>query len=78
MPETTNYVLQQQWEQQITMQKEPVGLHGITVLAAGRKQQNEMSAQANPFPFGSLLWYRSLYSWLLSISVTQIPCPKSF
>lgn len=50
-----NYVLWQLQEQQIAVQKEPVGLHGVTVAVAGRKQQNEMSAQANLFPFGSLL-----------------------
>jgi len=35
------------------VEKEPVGLHGRTAAAAGQ-QQNEMSAQAKPFPFGSL------------------------
>lgn len=49
-----NYMLRQLREQQITAQKEPVGLHGITVAAGEGKQQSEMSAQANPFPFGSL------------------------
>lgn len=54
MPETMNNMLGELQEQQIAVQKEPVGLHGKTVTAAGGKQQNEMSAQANPFTFSSL------------------------
>lgn len=54
VPETMNYMLRQLQEQQIAVQKEPVGLHWVTVAVAGGKQQNEMSAQANLFPFGSL------------------------
>lgn len=78
MPETMNNMLGELQEQQITVQKEPVGLHGKTVAAAGGKQQNEMSAQANSFTFSSLFWYTSLSLWLLNISATQVPCPKSF
>lgn len=44
-----------------------------------RKKQNKMSAQANPFTFSSLFWHRPLtLIWLLNISITQIPSPKSF
>lgn len=48
MPETMNNMLGEIQEQQITVQKKSVGLHGKTVAPAGGKQQNEISAQANP------------------------------
>lgn len=56
MPETMNNMLGELQEQQITVQKQPIGLHGKTVAAAaaGGKQHNEMSAQENHVTFSSL------------------------